>query len=567
MRRMASRSWATFGLLGLLLVAATSNFLKSPFEQLDLLVDVRHQIVDEYVEQPDEAKMILDAVRAMVESLDDPHTVYLTPEELEPFDREVRGSFSGIGAEVEMDQQHRRVRVVSPLEDSPAWAAGVMAGDLILEVNGDSTADMTLSQAVDRLTGPAGTKVVLKVRRVSGEEQTITLTRAQINVPSSKGLRRADKDHRWQFMLDPQNRIGYVRILQFSDATARDLQAALEQLKQAGVRGLILDLRFDPGGLLESAVDVSNLFLPAGKTIVSVRGRTSRPQTFYSTTGEMLPDVPIVVLANEASASAAEIVTGALADNGRAKFGGARTFGKGSVQQVKMLPTGEGAIKVTNAYYYLPSGRNIHRRPDVDLWGVDPEPGFYVPMTPQQVKEMIESRRKEDVLRSQTQPATQPAADATVTPQWLREQLKDPQLAAGLEAVLGRLTSGQWPRVGETDVQQQVELSQRQRLRAMLEQRVKDLEKELLRIDQGVPLKEIRAALEGRSSPTDKDDLLPDDATQPSDLEPTTQPSAPLPQTQAGGPGEPGGPDHDTPANTDAGPADAAAAGAGAVSP
>lgn len=540
MQRLASRSWPTAVLLALLLVSATGNFLKSPFEQLDLLVDVRHQIVAEYVEQPDESKMVLSAVRAMVESLEDPHTVYLTPEELEPFDREVRGSFSGIGAEVEMDQQQRRVRVVSPLEDSPAWSAGVMAGDLILEVNGESTADMTLSQAVDRLTGPAGTKVVLKVRHASGEEATITITRAQINVPSIKGLRRAGENQRWQFMLDPQNRIGYVRILQFSDDTAADLKAALEQLKSQNVRGLILDLRFDPGGLLESAVDVANLFLPAGKTIVSIRGRTTRGQTFYSTEGEMLPDVPIVVLANEASASAAEILTGALADNKRAKFIGARTFGKGSVQQIKMLPGNEGAIKITNAYYYLPSGRNIHRRPDAEVWGVDPEPGFYVPMTPQQIRGMIEARRSGDVLRPQTQPSAQPdsassatsPADSPVTPQWIRDQMKDPQLAAGLEALQGRLATRQWPQVGESDIQQQVELAQRQHLRALLEQRVKDLQGEVARLDQGVPLKEIRAALEGKSS-TAVQDLLPENATQPSDLEPETSPENQPAQTQA----------------------------------
>lgn len=540
MKRVTRRSWPLAVLLVLLLVSATGNFLKSPFDQLDLLVDVRHHLVKEYVEQPDESKMVLNAVRAMVDSLDDPHTVYLTPQELEPFDREVRGSFSGIGAEVEMDQQHRRVRVVSPLEDSPAWSAGVMAGDLILEINGQSTADMTLSQAVDRLTGPAGTTVVIKVRHAGGEEQRITITRAQITVPSVKGLRREGAGQHWQFMLDPQHRIGYVRVLQFSENTADDLRSALEQLKAQAVRGLILDLRFDPGGLLESAVEVANLFLPAGKIIVSVRGRDGPGQTFYSTENEVLPDVPVVVLANEASASAAEIVTGALADNHRAKFVGTRTFGKGSVQQIRMLPGGQGALKITNAYYYLPSGRNIHRRPDAEVWGVDPEPGFYVPMTPGQIREMIQARRQSDILRPPTQPATQTASDASatqpafeVTPQWIRDQLQDPQLAAGLEALQGRLATRNWPHVGRTDVQQQVELAQRQRLRALLEQRVKDLQNEVVRIDKGVPLKEIRAALEGKSASADTDQLLPETATEPSDLEPQLTPQTQPAQTQA----------------------------------
>jgi carboxyl-terminal processing protease len=203
------------------------------------------------------------------------------------------------------------------------------------------------------------------------------------------------------------------------------------------------------------------------------------------------------------------------------------------VQQVKMLPGDEGALKITNAYYYLPSGRNIHRRPDAEVWGVDPEAGFYVPMTPQQVREMIEARRNSDVLRAETQPATQPAADQPVTPQWIRQEMKDPQLAAGLEAMVGRLASGQWPQVGEADVPKQVELAQRQRLRAMLEQRVKDLQKEVARIDEGVALKEIRAALEGKSAAADSGELLLENATQPADLLPATQPGSPATQTQA----------------------------------
>lgn len=456
----------------------------SAFDQLDLLVDVRHEIVTQYVEAPDQQAMTDAAVRAMVESLDDPYTNYLSVSELEPFDKEVRGTFSGIGAEVRFDPDARRVRIVSPLEDSPAWHAGVMAGDLVLDIDGQSTLDMPLNEAINRLTGPEGAPVTITVRRESGQENTLVITRARINVPSIKGLYR-DTQQQWQFLIDQPRGIGYIRILQFTPNTVDDLRHVLEQLLARDLRGLIIDLRFDPGGMLEVAVAIADMFLPEGRTIVSVRGRSVPPRVFTSTAKPTIPPIPLVVLANEASASASEILTGALAENDRALFVGTRTFGKGSVQQVRMLASGQGAIKITNAYYYLPSGRNIHRLPDADRWGVDPPDGFYVAMSPEQVEAMLQVRRDGDVLRPQNNGPTH-----DVTPQWVDEQLKDPQLAAALTALHGKLDSGDWPQVGEdgsADLALQARRQQLERQRQRLERAVDEIDQRLARLLAGLP--------------------------------------------------------------------------------
>lgn len=449
-------------------------------DQIDLLVDVRHEIVSSYVEQPDEEKMVQQAVRAMVSALDDRYTVFLTPKELDPFDKQIRGSFSGIGAEI--DIHNDRLRIVSPLEDSPAWNAGVMAGDLILEIDGESTEGITIAEAVNRLTGPEGTQVTVIIRHESGDEQEIEITRARINVQTVRGFRR-DVDNHWIYMLDAANGVGYIRITQFTNGTADGVSQALDQLQEQDVRGLILDLRFNPGGLLESAVAVSDFFLAGGKRIVSVEGRTVSNRVFKATDETTIEPIPVVVLANEASASASEIVTGALLDNQRAQFVGTRTFGKGSVQQVKMLESGLGALKMTHAYYYLPNGRNIHRREGQEVWGVDPADGFYVPMTAQQVKKMIEIRRDSGLLRADS---SREGVTAVISPKWIETELADLQLEAGLRALLGRLEDGQWPAVGQSGAEELVRQTSRDNLlrqRDLLNERLELIGKELAKLD------------------------------------------------------------------------------------
>lgn len=418
---------------------------KSVFEQLDLLVDVRHEIVSEYVEEPDQDELVHAAVRAMVESLNDPYTQFLAPEDLNEFKKHVGGSFSGIGAEVDM--HNGRLRIVSPLEDSPAWKAGILPGDIVLEIDGVSTEGMKITECINRLTGEEGTDVTIRVRHETGEEAELTITRGRIVVETVRSLRR-DANLHWNFMLDQPNRIGYIRLTQFTDQTDEAIQRVLDELLEADLKGLIIDVRFNPGGLLESAVAVSDLFLTDGQQIVSIKGRSVPEKVHAATSAHDIPDIPIVMIANEASASAAEILTGALLDNDRAQFVGARTFGKGSVQQVRMLEGGQGALKITNAYYYLPSGRNIHRKTGADVWGVDPADGFYVPMDADAVREMIRTRREHPALRANANGDDTAPLDA-VTPEWIETELKDPQLAAALRAVRGRIDTGDWPRVGE----------------------------------------------------------------------------------------------------------------------
>ncbi len=486
---MAATSFAIMCLL--LLTAQSMAFRTSAIDQLNLLVDIRQELAENFVEPVDEQKMVEEAVRGMVESLEDPYTVFIKQDDIDEFDKSIRGTFSGIGAEIEI--RDNRLRIASPLEDSPAWKSGVLAGDIVLEIDGKPVSELFADlktdaeksrEAIKHLTGEEGTVVKIRVRHESGEESEIAITRARIEIPVIKGVRRRGDGH-WDFMLDPANKIGYIRLTQFTQRSVDDLRAALRQLKQENVRGLILDLRFDPGGLLPAAVQVADMFLPAGNRIVSVKGRNVPEHIETSTAEATLTDVPMVVLANEFSASASEIVTGALADNNRAKFIGTRTFGKGSVQTVKMIQNDSGQplgiLKMTNAYYYLPSGRNIHRVEGADVWGVDPDEGFYVPMNAEQIRKMIEARRESDVLR----PDNGNNGAVTVTPLWIEEQLHDPQLAAGLKALIGKLDQGDWPRVGQSNVQQQVESTRRENLvrqRDLIRDSLREVEAELAKL-------------------------------------------------------------------------------------
>lgn len=469
----------------LLVWAAPVTRKSSVFDQIDLLVDIRHEIVSEYVETPDENKMVQQAVRGMVDSLSDPFTVYMPPEEMAAFDKQIRGSFSGIGAEVDIHQN--RLRIVSPLEGSPAWKAGVMAGDIVLEINGESTLNMKINDCIERLTGPEGTQVKIKIRHENGEETELTITRQKINVQTVKGARRGP-DGKWDYMLDPDNKIGYIRLTQFTEPTVEEFRAAVKQLESAGAKGLIFDMRFNPGGLLEAAVAISNIFLEKGQRIVSVKGRAVPERVEVATVDGHFPSVPMVVLANEASASASEVVTGALTDNGRALFVGTRTFGKGSVQQVKLLDNNQGALKITNAYYYLPKGRNIHRREGSDTWGVDPSENCYVPMNTDQIRKMLQTRNESDVLRGNGGnggAATKPAA-VRVTPDMVENQMFDPQLAAGLRAVLGKIEKNEWPKVGLSGAQQIARQARHDNLvrqRDAMKQRLDEIEVEINKLD------------------------------------------------------------------------------------
>lgn len=413
------------------------------YEWFDPIIIVRALVLENFVEEPTEEQMDamqVSMINAMIDELDDPHTVYVPAQQRAEFDKSMMGEYVGIGAEINIENDY--LVIVSPMEDSPALEAGVMAGDVVLEINGETTFMMPVDRCIELLTGEPDTQVTIRVMHEHGEEETIRITRRRIVTHTVKGAFRVGED--WVYEIDPENGIGYVRITQFNATTVEGMQRALEQLKRENVKGLILDVRFDPGGGLEEAVALSDMFLETG-TIVSVKGRRREEVTFAAKPGGTFPDVPIVVIVNEGSASASEILAGALQENGRAKVLGERTFGKGSVQEVRPLPENMGTLKVTTAYYYLPSGRHLHRHHDSPIWGVEPDPGFHVAMSNEEYREMNLAKRNYDAIRAGGFNGDAHWADSA----WIETELKDRQLARALEAMQGRLTEGAWPRVGE----------------------------------------------------------------------------------------------------------------------
>jgi carboxyl-terminal processing protease len=455
--------------------------IRTPYEFFNPLVEVHNQVARFYVEPPDEQKMLNGAIQGMLNALEDPHTTYFTPEELETFETHTRGTFSGIGAEI--DARGEFVTVVSPLEDSPAFEAGIMAGDIILEINGESAEGISVEEAVQRITGEEGTEVILKVRHLSGEEEKITIVRRQIEIQTVRGFQRDETGH-WDFLIDPSRDIGYIRIAQFSAPTFDAFEQAINQLQIHGLRGLIIDLRYNPGGLLDSAKRISDRFLGNG-AIVSTRGRYPGSEVKYEAQpANTLPDFPVVVLINEFSASASEILAGALKDNDRAIVIGTRSVGKGSVQRLQRLDNDAGGLKMTTSYYYLPSGRNIHRHPDSEQWGVDPSDGYYIPMSDEQRIEMLRVRREGDVLKDENNGAH---VDEQITPQWIEQELLDPQLAGALQAMIARLESGDFELVGQSNATLLAHIGERDRLeqrREIVVDALAEIDEELARLNE-----------------------------------------------------------------------------------
>jgi carboxyl-terminal processing protease len=333
------------------------------------LVDIHRQVVANYVDPVEQGTLHEAAINGMLSELD-PFSVYVPPSQQEQFDRMLDQTYRGVG--IQLDQTPEgRVEVVTPIEGSPAFKAGVMAGDIITKVNGESIEGLRLQEVTKKVAGPVGTPVTLTVRRSTDEELDITMTREEIVVPTVKGYRRSDEGA-WDYFVSDDPKIAYVRIAQFTPETAEAVRRVMDGLLAQGMKGLILDLRFDPGGRLDQAVEVVDLFLNEG-VIVRTKGR-NRPDDVKSARPQgTLPEFPMIVLVNGHSASAAEIVAGSLKDNKRAVVVGTRTYGKGSVQEVIPLDNKEGELKLTVAYYYLPSGRLVHRKKDSKDWGVEPQ--------------------------------------------------------------------------------------------------------------------------------------------------------------------------------------------------
>ncbi|HEB74725.1 MAG TPA: S41 family peptidase [Nitrospirae bacterium] len=342
-------------LIGGLLVSETpmkiADAEPQDYQDLRLFTEALTIIKNSYVEEVDTKDLIYGALKGMLRTLD-PHSAFMPPDEYKEMQIDTRGEFGGLGIQIGIKKG--MLTVIAPIEDTPAWKAGLKAGDKIIKVDGESTRDMTLFEAVKKMRGPRGTEVTITIMREGWKEpRDFTITRDIIKIKSVK-YRVVDDG------------IGYVKINQFQERTASELENALKSLKEKEVDSLVLDLRNNPGGLLTSAVDVTEQFLPPNRLVVYIKGRTG-DKTEYKTKGNRpYYDMPMIVLVNHGSASASEIVAGALKDWKRAVLLGVKTFGKGSVQSVIQLSGGSG-LRLTTAKYYTPKGISIQNE------GIEPD--------------------------------------------------------------------------------------------------------------------------------------------------------------------------------------------------
>lgn len=338
---MATVAWQAFD-------AATAASNADTYKQLNLFGDVFDRVRSDYVEVPEEDKLIESAINGMLTSLD-PHSSYMTPKRFQEMQVQTRGEFGGLGIEVTME--NGVVKVVAPIDDTPAARAGVMTNDLITKLDGEQVQGLTLNEAVDKMRGKVNTPITLTIVRDGKDPFDVKVTRDVIRVKSVKSDVENDD-------------IGYIRISSFTEQTQEGLEAAIADIKKKSgnkLKGYVIDLRNNPGGLLDQAISVSDTFLDRGE-VVSTRGRNAdETQRFNAQAGDLSDGKPVVILINGGSASASEIVAGALQDHKRATVIGTRSFGKGSVQTI--IPLGsQGALRLTTARYYTPSGRSIQAK-------------------------------------------------------------------------------------------------------------------------------------------------------------------------------------------------------------
>ena len=343
----------------MLLGSAARAAASDTYQQLNLFGDVFERVRADYVEKPDDKKLVELAINGMLSGLD-PHSSYMDPKSFRDMQVQTRGEFGGLGIEVTMEDG--LVKVVAPIDDTPAAKAGVMANDIITKLDDEAVQGLTLNQAVDKMRGPVNSKIKLTIMRKGADKPIeVTIMRDIIRVKSVRSHAEGDD-------------VGYIRITQFNEQTTDGLKQAINDLgSQLGadkIKGYIVDLRNNPGGLLDQAISVADTFLDKGE-IVSTRGRNpEETQRFNARPGDMTKGKPVIVLINGGSASASEIVAGALQDHKRATLIGTRSFGKGSVQTIIPLGAGNGALRLTTARYYTPSGRSIQAqgiKPDIEV--------------------------------------------------------------------------------------------------------------------------------------------------------------------------------------------------------
>jgi carboxyl-terminal processing protease len=348
-----------------LLGASAKAAAADTYRQLNLFGDVFERVRADYVEKPDDAKLVEQAINGMLNGLD-PHSSYMDPKSFRDMQVQTRGEFGGLGIEVTMEDG--LVKVVTPIDETPAAKAGILANDIITQLDGEQVQGLTLNQAVEKMRGPVNTKIKLTIMR-KGQEKPIevSITRDIIRVRSVRSRVEGDD-------------VGFIRISQFNEQTSEGLKKAISdittQVPKDKLKGYILDLRNNPGGLLDQAISVSDAFLERGE-IVSTRGRNAEETQRYSARpGDLTNGKPVIVLVNGGSASASEIVAGALQDHKRATILGTRSFGKGSVQTIIPLGNNNGALRLTTARYYTPSGKSIQAKgivPEIEVLQDVPE--------------------------------------------------------------------------------------------------------------------------------------------------------------------------------------------------
>lgn len=358
------------------------------------LVEVDALARQQFVDPVAGDRLVEGAIRGMMLQLD-PYSGYISPDELPAFERRNRGRFCGVGVEVGV--QDGRIVVIAPIEGSPAAHAGVLAGDFIVSMDGQDLKHRSVFEVEEMLVGAPGSQVWIEFQHPGAPAtRELALTRVPVLLQTVRGFRR-DADRNWDYLIDPQRGIAYIRVSNFHENTCTDLDMALGQLPAQHLRGLILDLRFNPGGFMHQAVAMADRFLSDG-LIVSTVTRRNAVDEYRAEPDPTDLDVPVIVLMNSASASASEIVAGALQARRRVIVVGERSFGKGSVQHLIRLVGQKAAIKLTVAYYRLPDGRIIHRTQEnagTDAWGIRPD--VEVALTPDEIHRIQESRRKLDL--------------------------------------------------------------------------------------------------------------------------------------------------------------------------
>jgi carboxyl-terminal processing protease len=427
------------------LAAISDQIEQSPTGQKkDDLTDVFEKVLalNKATLELSQSALVAQFTEAALSALD-PYTVMVWPRQVQEFEKSMTNEFTGIG--IEISKSKGLLTVASLLQDTPAYKAGLDAGDVIVAVDGVQTKDMTLLCAVRKITGPADTKVTLTIKR-PGQDKTrdIIITRGKITVPTLRGWNRTETG-KWLYMIDEPNRIGYVRVTGFSSETASELEQVLKDLESQGLKALILDLRFNTGGLLNSAIDVSDKFLKEG-TIVTTRSPYAGVLTYAKAhEKDTHPNYPLVILINYSSASASEIVAGALADeaHNRAVLVGDRTHGKGSVQGITHYPRGAAQLKYTMAHYHLPSDQRVKSREETEKqgkkdWGIGPD--VEIELTSDELKKMLDIQRENDVL---VQAGRDPNSASLNRHSAQETVAADPQLAVGMLIIKTKLIEAQ----------------------------------------------------------------------------------------------------------------------------